>query len=148
MRHIIKAAVAVSLLTGCAATLEDSHGFVPTDEDLADVAVGLDTKDTIGVLLGQPGSTGVLSQDAWFYVASDYETFAWRRAKEVDRQVVSISFDERDIVTNIERFGLEEGRPVVLERRVTETGIAGISILRQLFANFGVLTADQFLSDQ
>ena len=147
MRHLVGLLLVTGLLAGCGASVqEDSHGYIPPDIDVDAVTVGLDTKETVGVLLGSPGAEGVLTETNWFYVQSQYERFLWRAPVEVDRDVLSITFDDRDVVQNIERFGLEDGQVVVLSRRVTDSGIEGISFLRQLFSNFGRLTADQLVS--
>ena len=55
----------------------------------------------------------------------------------VERQVLAISFDEQDMVQNIERFGLEDGQIVPLARRVTSTSVEGKGFLRQLLGNIG-----------
>lgn len=141
------AAVACLAFAGGCATLEDGHGYIPRQTDIDDVVLGLDTRDTVAVLLGRPGTTGVLSDNAWYYVASDYETVFWRAPVEVDRQVLAVSFDERGVVQNIERFGLEDGRVVVLSRRVTDSTVQGYGILRQIFSNIGNLSAGQFIDE-
>lgn len=64
---------------------------------------------------------------------------------EIDRQIVAISFDSGNRVSNIERFGLADGEIVALSRRVTDTGPSGMSVLRQLMANFGRFNPTQML---
>ncbi|MEJ1993087.1 MAG: outer membrane protein assembly factor BamE [Maritimibacter sp.] len=109
------------------------HGFVPTDEDLEEIEVGLDTRASVASIIGKPGTSGLLAESAWYYVRSEFKHEGPYAPEETDRQVVAISFDEDDVVENIERFGLERGQVVVLSRRVTDSNIAGVSFLRQLF---------------
>ena len=137
---------AAVVLSACA-TLDDSHGYIPDPALLGEIVVGLDTKTTVERIVGPPGTTGIVNDGGWYYVASEYERFLWRAPVETDREVLVIRFDDRARVSNIERFGLEAGRVVVLERRVTETGIKEIGLLQQLFSNFGRLDAGQ-LFDQ
>ena len=134
----------LSVLTGCA-TLEDSHGYVPDAELLKEITVGRDTKDTVGRILGRPGTEGIVDDGGWYYVKSDYERFLWRAPVEVNREVVAVTFSEKGIVENIERFGLENGRVVALERRVTDSNTKGIGFLRQLFSNLGNFNPGDFL---
>ena len=42
-------------------------------------------------------------------------------------------------------FTLEDGRVIALSRRVTNSNVKGISLIRQLLGNFGNFTAGQFL---
>lgn len=147
LRHVL-VILALAGLAGCAsARLSDSHGYVPDDALLADVRVGIDTKVTVGRLVGPPGSEGIVDDRGWYYVKSDFERFLWKAPVEVDREVVAITFTERGVVENIERFGLEDGRVVRLSRRVTTSNTRGIGFLRQLFANLGTFDAGQFLND-
>ena len=138
------AAAALALLAACV-TLDEDHGYVPSDADLSRVRVGIDTQTTVGTLVGQPGLTGIVSDRGWYYVRSDYETFAYRAPVEVDRQVVAITFDQRGVVSNVERFGLEDGNVVALNRRVTDTGVQGITFLEQLFRNIGNFDPGAFI---
>lgn len=139
--------LALAVLSGCA-TLDDTHGYTPDETLLSDVMVGLDTKATVSRLIGPPGSTGLVDDTGWYYVSSEFERFLWREPVEVDRDVVVVRFDEAGVVSNIERFGIEAGRVVVLERRVTDSNIRGIGLLRQLFGNFGQLDAGQLFDDE
>lgn len=134
------------LLAGCS-TLSDSHGYVPDEELLSGVKVGFDTKDTVSRILGQPGTEGIVDELGWYYVKSDYERFLWRAPKEVDREVVSVTFGKDGVVQNIERFGLENGQVVALNRRVTTSNTQGVGFLRQLFSNIGNFSAGQFTGD-
>jgi outer membrane protein assembly factor BamE (lipoprotein component of BamABCDE complex) len=139
-------ALAVVLgLAACGDTVR-SHGFVPTDDQLEAVVVGRDTRTTVTTILGEPGSTGVMADEGWFYVRSTFEDGTYRALREVDRQVVAVSFDTEGVVTNVERFGLDDGNVVLLSRRVTDDNTAGIGFLRQLFGNLGRIDPAQFLN--
>ncbi len=126
---------ALCLVTACT-TIYRNHGYVPSDAELASVAVG-DTRDQVSEKIGRPTASGLLNDVGWFYVQS---RFAYRGAfepKEIDRQVVAISFTDQGKVANIERFGLERGKVVSLSRRVTASNIKGIGFIKQLLGNFG-----------
>ncbi len=143
IRGLAGMALVVSL-TACAATYRN-HGYVPTDDELSFVAVGVDTRDTVATAIGVPGTMGLLTEGGWYYVQSRFKHFGPRKPEEVEREVLAISFDKDGVVENIERFGLEDGRVVVLSRRVTDSGIKGVSFLRQLMGNFGRLNAEDLL---
>ena len=79
----------------------------------------------------------MLTGSSWYYVGSRWESYGLNPPREIDRQVVAISFDDAGTVTNVERFGLERGRIVTLSRRVTDSGVQGSGLLRQLMGNVG-----------
>ncbi|WP_134724604.1 outer membrane protein assembly factor BamE [Paracoccus luteus] len=145
-RQMILAALALPMLgvAGCT-RMYRNHGYVPVDDELAAVVVGQTTRDELESLIGRPGSQGVLTGSSWYYVGSRWEHYGMRPPREIDRQVVAISFAESGVVTNVERFGLESGRVVVLSRRVTDTGVSGVGVIRQIFRNVGNVNAGQLL---
>jgi len=139
-------AMALFAISACS-TIERNHGYVPLDEDLDAIIVGVDTKATVADTVGRPSAAGILSDGGWYYVQSRFRNNALRGPQEIDRQVVAISFDGSDTVENIERFGLEEGRVIALSRRVTDSNIKGISFIRQLFGNLGRLDIGGLLGE-
>ena len=136
--------LAATSLAGCGATFRN-HGYVPAEDVLQDVVVGVDTRDTVASSIGRPGVSGILDESGWYYVRSRYRNFAFFAPDEIERQVLAISFDGSGVVTNIERFGLERGEVVRLSRRVTTSNTQGVGLLRQAFGNLGRINpADLF----
>lgn len=147
MATLRKLAVTIGLcatLAGCGATYR-SHGYAPPDDQLAAIEVGRDTRDSVASAVGRPGTTGILDASGWYYVESRFEHFLWRQPQEIEREVVAISFAPDGRVSNVERFGLEQGRVVPLSRRVTDSNVQGVSFLRQLLGNLGNFDAGTFL---
>lgn len=140
----VVAALALGLLAACTPIVRN-HGYVPLEEDLALLTVGVDTRETVASTVGAPGAGGVIDSGGFYYVRSRWETVAWRAPKEVDRQLVAVTFDDDGVVENIERFSLEDGRVITLSRRVTQTSIRNISFIRQLLGNIGRFRADQLV---
>lgn len=141
--------IAVALLLGvvlaaCQPILRH-HGYVPTDEDLSQIVVGLDTRDSVALTIGRPSASGVVNDGGFYYVRSQWEQVGPRRPQETERQVVAISFGADGRVENIERFTLEDGQVVPLSRRVTDSNIRNVSFIRQLLGGLGRFTADQLL---
>lgn len=132
-------------LAGCSATYRNS-GYVPTDADLAEIAVGVDDRASVEDSVGRPVSQGVIADRAWYFVGTRWEYFAYRAPEAIDRQVVAISFDDGGTVRNIERFTLADGEVISLNRRVTDSNIEGVSLIRQLLGNIGNFDAGNFLN--
>ena len=145
-RTRLSALVLVFAVAACSATFEN-HGYVPTDRELEEVIVGVDTRDTVADVIGQPSSAGVLNSSGYYYVQSRWRNYAYRAPEVIDRQVLAISFDDSGVVENIERFTLEDGRVIALSRRVTDSNIKGVSFLRQLLGNLGNFDAGQLLGE-
>ena len=137
---------AVLVAAGCVAQIR-SHGYAPTDAELQGIIVGADTKATVEDLVGRPSTSGVLGENAYFYLSSQVRHFGAFEPQIIDRQLVAISFDPNGVVTNIERFTLEDGRVVPLSRRVTESSVQNTAFLRQLLGNLGRFDAGTLLGE-
>lgn len=138
MKKPVKAAIfALCILgAGCSAQYRN-HGYVPSEEELTEVVIGVDTRESVAETLGAPTAGGVLEEGGFYYVRSRVRTFGPRRPQEVSRELVAVTFDNSGTVANVERFGLEDGQVVTLSRRVTDNGLGNISFIRQLLGNLG-----------
>ena len=146
-RRIVALALAAPLaLSACQATYRN-HGYVPPDEDLAQVVVGQTTQGDLEGLIGKLTTQRLLAGSGWYYVGSRWQFYGLREPREIDRQVVAVSFNEAGTVTNVERFGMERGQVVVLSRRVTSSGVSSIGLIRQLMGNVGRMQAGDLLAD-
>jgi len=122
-------------LSACSATI-NNHGYVPPPEDLAEVSIG-DSRDAVVEAIGTPGAAGVMRDEAWLYTAYRIRNFAYQAPEVTEREVLAVSFDDRGRVSNIERFGLEDGQVIELSRRVTTSSVREVTFFGQLLRNFG-----------
>lgn len=127
---------------GCAPTTQ-VHGYLPPPEDIARIRPGFDDTGSVEEILGRPSSSGVLADSAWYYVQSRVENFTYHPPRVIDRTVLAINFDQRGVVRDIRRYGLEDGRIIDLETRTTDTGGRQMGVLEQLFGNVLNLDAEQ-----
>jgi outer membrane protein assembly factor BamE (lipoprotein component of BamABCDE complex) len=138
------AVLCILALSACSPQFRN-HGYVPNDEDLALITVGVDTRASGEEAVGAPAMSGVITDTASYYVQSRVRRFAWQEPEVVERQVLAISYDSAGVVTNIERFGLEDGQVVPISRRITGTSGTNESIIRRLIGSIGGFRASDFL---
>ncbi len=136
----------IVVLSGCSSTYK-FHGYAPSEDELADVIVGADTRETVEEIIGKPSSSGLLEDGSWYYVATKVEHRTYKAPKAVERELVAVSFDDVGVVSNIERFGLEDGRVITLSRRVTDLPVKGPSVLSQIIGNIGNFDISQIAGD-
>ena len=135
---------AIAAVASCT-TLTRSHGFVPLPEDLAQMTVGVTTRDDIVTLVGPPTTAGAANGNTLYYVQSERSRFGPFEPEVTNREVVAISFTQSGVLSNIERFGLQDGRVVVLSRRITDDGIADVTFIGQLLGTIGRIDAGQLI---
>jgi len=130
------AVLALAGVAGCSPQFRN-HGYIPPQDELEQVVVGSDTRESVAEKVGVPASSGVLNDGDYYYVRMRTRTLGPLAPQEIDRQVVAISFSDTGVVQNVERFGLERGQVVPLSRRVTDSSVRDNSFLRQLLGNLG-----------
>ncbi|WP_255564317.1 outer membrane protein assembly factor BamE [Mameliella sp. CS4] len=143
----LKAVIAMLMVVGlsaCAAQYR-THGYLPSEADLQQIVPGVDTKASVEDLIGVPNAAGVLNGSGYYYIETEVRHFAYQKPKVVERTIVAITFDEADVVSNITTYGLEDGRVVAINRRVTQTTDGDISFIRKLFGNIGGISASNLL---
>ena len=133
-------------LTACS-EMYRYHGYIPSASELSAVVVGQSTREDVIALAGAPTATGVIGSDAFYYVRSRFRDYGYRAAREVEREVLVISFASSGVVRNVERFGLEDGNVVALSRRVTDDNLRDTTFIRQLLGNVGQFDAGQILGE-
>ncbi|MEP2920452.1 outer membrane protein assembly factor BamE [Sulfitobacter sp.] len=136
MRHVLLATGFAVALGACTPQFKN-HGYIPPAEDLEQITIGVDTRETVAESIGAPSTAGVANDSGFYYVRSRRRTLGAFAPKEIERTVLAISFSSEGVVTNIESFGLERGQVVPLTRRVTTAGVRDKSILRQLLSGIG-----------
>ncbi len=139
-------ALAALAVAGCTAIYK-KHGYVPSEEQLAEVVVGIDTKDSVAETIGVPTASGVLNDGGYYYVSTLMRTRGAGATKPVSRSLVAISFDSRDVVSGIERYSLEDGKVIPLERRVTSSSVEDKTFLRQLLGSLGNFNPGSLLEE-
>lgn len=145
LRRFVLGAALVTALVACSPIVR-KHGYVPVEEDLALVQVGVDTRETVVDVIGAPVATGLLEAGDYYYVASHFRHYGPLKPQEIQRDIVVVVFDASGVVANVERYGLEDGNVVTLSRRVTTSATADKTFLRQLLGNLGNIDTGQFIN--
>lgn len=147
-RRALRGAVLAGMLALSAActTTFRNHGYIPLNDELSLLEVGVDTRETVAAAVGTPTSGGVLDSSGFYYVASRFRHYAFLEPDEIEREVLAITFDAGGVMRNIERFGLQDGQVVVLSRRVTDDNIRDTTFIRQLLGNLGNIDAGSLIA--
>lgn len=139
-RGFLRLSAAILALGAAAACtpVQTYSGFRPerNDTELADPAVGVDTRETVQQRFGSPSTTAIYDQTAWYYVSSVQERVAFYQPHTTDRRVMVVRFDG-DVVSAVEKYGMERGRLVNYSDDFTPTRGRELGILEQLLGNVG-----------
>ena len=114
-----------------------THGYRLDEATIAQIEPGRSSRQQVLQLLGSPSSVATFDDDAWYYVSQRTEKASFYQEDIVEQDVVTITFDDQDLVTGVDRFGLERTAAIDPVDRVTPTAGAEPSILKQLIGNIG-----------
>ena len=128
---------ALTLAAAGCSPIVTTHGYAPTEEQVEAIEPGLDTAETVVRKIGRPSTGGVVRNDAWYYVASKFETVAYNPPEVTERRVVAVRFGDDGFVSGVDRYGLEDGRVINLVTRTTPTFGRELTVLQQIFGNLG-----------
>lgn len=134
---------AVIGLQACSPVIRN-HGYTPAAGEVEQIRIGQDTRGSVRRKIGRPGSTGVFTDDGWFYISSTVEHLTYNAPEVTERRIVAVLFDERDVVSAVDRYSLEDGRLIDLETKTTPTRGRELTILEQAIGNIGI-NAEQVL---
>ncbi len=144
-RVAVGVVLSLALASACSPT-RDQHGWAPDSKEPLEVQPGVDTKTTVLARMGTPSTTGMFEQTAWYYIASTEQRIAFYIPKTTQREITVVRFGADDVVSKVDRFGLEKGRVIAYNDDKTPTRGRELGLLEQLFGNVGaaapVLTDD------
>lgn len=113
--------LAALALSACSGDLFLTHnGNMPSNERIAKVKIGQTKNDVISTL-GAPSSVVSLNQNTWIYMSSDIKRVAFMAPKEVNRDVLTIEFNNNGKVEKISRLNKQNGAEVEICDDKTET---------------------------
>ena len=101
---VLLSAFLMTFSSACSSDLFITHnGNMPSNERIAQIRVG-QSKSEILNILGSPSSVVSLDRNQWIYMSSDIKRVAFFAPKEVDRDVLTIQFNDQGKVSEIERL--------------------------------------------
>ena len=126
-----------SLSTACSSDLFITHnGNMPTNERIEQVKVG-QSKYQVKPILGAPSSVVSLDRNTWIYMSSDIKRVAFMEPEEVDRDVLTIKFDNKDTVAEITRMTKKDGKEIQVSEEKTEAMGSDQGFFEKFFGGVG-----------
>lgn len=129
--------LAASLVAAGCETRIDVRGFVPDDDSLSQLQIGVQQRDDVRDLLGTPSTIAPFGDETWLYISRRTSSRVFFEPTVLEQQVVAIVFDERGVVSNIRKLALSDGKIINHVARATPAPGKELSFLEQLVGNVG-----------
>ena len=139
---VLKGATAIvgaAMLSGCAISMREHRGYVMDEELTKAIQVGTDNKASVEKTLGRPSFGGTFSDNDWYYVARDTQTFAFRDPRVTDQTVLHVSFDPAGNVAAINTTDEKVIASINPSNDRTPTLGRERSFFDELFGNIGTI---------
>lgn len=133
---LIALLTSASLITGCAPTIE-TRGFNAENVQFNQIKPGIHSKRQVQDLLGSPSTIPSFDQNTWYYVSKKTAATSFFTPEVLDQQVTVITFNKKNIVTDIRTYKGEEAKNIKPVDRKTETTGYETGVFREVFSNFG-----------
>jgi outer membrane protein assembly factor BamE (lipoprotein component of BamABCDE complex) len=93
-------------------------------------------------LLGSPSTKSAYGQETWYYITSNIKKQLIRDDKVINQSVVAISFNQDDMVDNVEIYDKNSRREFASSERVTPTAGRQLNMVEQILGNVGKFNTD------
>jgi len=130
-------AATVLLAAGCAETIT-KHGTQFRENDLQQIQTGM-TQEQVKLTLGTPTTTSAIaSGNTYYYISSTESEKSFLSARETDRQVVAVYFNQGGLVEKVSNYGLKDGKVFdFISAKTPAPGSKDEGLVKSLFRNLG-----------
>jgi outer membrane protein assembly factor BamE (lipoprotein component of BamABCDE complex) len=139
LRKITLAALSglgLAVLAACSPIIQQ-EGNVPDADQVVQINPGVDDKTRVTQLLGSPSTVSAFQDSTWYYISRRTEQHAFLDPNVVEQEVLAISFNQNNIVDDMKIYGLENGRMIDMNEKVTPTYGNDLTLMQQLLGNLG-----------
>jgi len=126
----------LAVLGACSPIIQQ-EGNVPDPDQVVQINPGVDDKNRVTQLLGSPSTISAFQDHTWYYISRRTEQTAFLDPDVVEQEVLAISFNDQNIVEDMKIYGLQNGRMVAMNDKVTPTFGNNLTLMQQLLGNLG-----------
>jgi len=138
---VLTAALTASL--GACGQVIQTRGNMPETSDLSRISPGVHSRTDVARLLGSPSTISTFQDSKWYYIGQKTTEFAFFAPEVLERKVVVVSFNDSGVVEATKTYDLADGQEIDPINRVTPTEGRELTLLQQLFGNFGRFVGNQ-----
>ena len=126
------------LLLGACTPLVSYHGNQVLEKNLEQVIEGTSSRDDVAKLLGSPSVIAMDRGKFWIYLSYKRKTLYFLEPWEEDRDMTVIHFDQKGVVSKIEKYGQGDGESITFASAETPPTISGSqNWIERVISNIG-----------
>lgn len=129
------------LLSGCSLLPVNIVGDVPEETRIKAIKPEKHTKEDVVRLLGSPANITLFEEESWIWVQSKEQMRAILPPKEIERNVLVITFKPNESVKRVSQLTLKDSIEVAYDTDETPSHGKDLSIFDEMLGNFGRFAA-------
>ena len=132
----------ISTLSACV-SIDKEFGYFPSRDSINKLGVGSFKKAQVNALIGP---AAISEDDSWIYIGSNISTTAFLSPKVVDRDILLLQFNDKDILVSKDIFTIADGKifNISTSKEIEDPRKSGV--IRQLFGNLTKFSPENFVS--
>lgn len=121
-------------LCACEPTYANRGNILDADK-LAEIKVGLSTREDVATKLGTPTEVSTFDDKTWYYVGRQTRQYSFLDPEVIKQQAIEVHFDDKGTVTALKKLDLSGARDVETAAGATPTYGRNDTLLRQLLGD-------------
>lgn len=113
------------------------RGNLPDPEAIGEIETGVHSRRQVAERLGSPSAISTFEDRKWYYVGQKSTQFAFFEPEVLERNVLVVTFDGTGKVDETKTYTLADGQIIDPVSRTTPTEGRELTVLQQIFGNFG-----------
>lgn len=136
-KFVLLGSFVIMMTSACSSDIFITHnGNMPSNERISQIRIG-QTRAEVHQILGAPSSVVSLDKNTWIYMSSEIKRVAFFSPQEVERDVLTIRFNNQNQVAQIDRLTKKDGKEIKVSTDKTETLGHNPGFFRKYFGGVG-----------
>lgn len=137
IRNLLYIGLFVFSLSACSQDLFLKHnGNLPSADKISRITKG-QSREEVRQILGTPSSITSFEDESWLYMSSTMKQVAFFQPKEIDREILKISFNPQGEVSSISNYSQKDGINCEIDPNETDSAGHDIGFFRKYFGGVG-----------
>jgi outer membrane protein assembly factor BamE (lipoprotein component of BamABCDE complex) len=133
LRFGLAACVALAL-GACEPTMANRGNILDADK-LTEIKVGTSTREDVATKLGTPTEISTFDDKTWYYVGRQTQQYSFLDPEVIKQQAVEVKFDDKGIVTALNKLDLSGARDIEPAPGATPTYGRNDTLMKQLLGD-------------
>ena len=142
MKNFIFVLITTLALTGCISEFEQ-HGFSFEQNNIQSIKVGKSSKQNVLQSLGSPSTESNYGTPTFYYIGFKTEKVAFMQPKIIEQRVISITFDKKNTVSDIQEYTIDDLNSIAFSEHKTEIKGNTLTPIEQIMSNVGKFNKKQ-----